>query len=138
MVYFDIVHCNSVIEHILSVEHRARLAREIRRVGCNWFVQTPNRYFLVEPHTYVPFGQYLPRPLLHAFVRYARGIRGDDLLQWELLDRRELRALFPEGQLIRERFFGMTKCLVVIGGERAQMHVDLRPTAARMSPLPPS
>jgi len=61
--YFDIVHCNSVIEHVtIDKEHawaiqsqeqfeRVAFARqrtfagEIRRVGKSYFVQTPNRNF---------------------------------------------------------------------------------------------
>jgi 2-polyprenyl-3-methyl-5-hydroxy-6-metoxy-1,4-benzoquinol methylase len=57
--HFDIVHCNSVIEHVLVPEDRARLAAEIQRVGKTLPIQTPNRYFIVEPRTCLPLGRLL-------------------------------------------------------------------------------
>jgi hypothetical protein len=132
---FDIVHCNSVIEHVLVPEHRARLASEIQRVGRNWFIQTPNRYFFLEPHTGLPFAQFLPEPLVRVLLRYMRRVWDGDL-EWSLLDRREILSLFPGGELVRERFLGLTKSLVVVGGERIACQADARPVARRALPLP--
>jgi ubiquinone/menaquinone biosynthesis C-methylase UbiE len=117
--HFDVVHCNSVVEHVLVPADRTRLAAEIRRVGKSWFVQTPNRYFPIEPHSRLPLAQFLPRPLVRACLPFLKGIVGyQDQLLWRLLDAREFSALFPGSRLIRERLFGLTKSLVVIGGER--------------------
>jgi 2-polyprenyl-3-methyl-5-hydroxy-6-metoxy-1,4-benzoquinol methylase len=132
---FDIVHCNSVIEHVLVPEHRARLASEIQRVGRNWFIQTPNRYFFFEPHTGLPFAQFLPEPLVRVLLRYMRRV-WDGALGWRLLDKREILSLFPAGALIRERFLGLTKSLVVVGGDRIRRQADTRPVARRVFPLP--
>ncbi len=129
---FDVVHCNSVIEHVLVPEHRARLASEIQRVGRSWFIQTPNRNFFLEPHTRLPFAQYLPRALL----RYMRRVWGRDALGWRLLDRREMLSLFPGGELIRERFLGLTKSLVMVGGDRIARPAAARPPVRRAFPLP--
>lgn len=118
---FDIVHCNSVIEHVLAPDDRARLAAEIRRIGRNWFIQTPNVYFWIEPHSRMPFGQFLPQPALRRCLPHlARIWDHHDTMQWRLLNAKELLALFPQGRLIRERFLGWTKSLVVIGGERVR------------------
>lgn len=133
---FDIVHCNSVIEHVLVPEHRARLAAEIQRVGRSWFVQTPNRNFFFEPHTRLPFAQFLPRPLLRVLMRYLQRVWGSGALGWRLLDHREMRSLFPGGELIRERFLGLTKSLVVVGGDRIRHPAEARPGARRAFPLP--
>ena len=133
---FDIVHCNSVIEHVLVPEHRARLASEIQRVGRSWFIQTPNRNFFFEPHTGLPFAQFLPQPLLRVLMRYIRRVWGCAALGWRLLDRREILSLFPGGELVRERFLGLTKSLVVVGGDRIERRVGTRLVERRAFPFP--
>ena len=53
---FDIVHSNSVIEHLYNFENQKKMASEIMRVGQKHIVQTPNKYFFLEPHlSYFPF-----------------------------------------------------------------------------------
>ena len=52
------------IEH-LPPDAREAYARELRRVGRRWFVQTPNRGFPIEPHALLPFAQ----PLAFRFQR---------------------------------------------------------------------
>ncbi len=47
---FDLVHSNSVIEHVETKENQAKMAAEMLRVGERIFVQTPNKYFPIEPH----------------------------------------------------------------------------------------
>ena len=42
---FDIVHSNSVIEHLYNFENQKKMASEIMRVGQKYIVQTPNKYF---------------------------------------------------------------------------------------------
>lgn len=51
--HFDVCYSNSLIEH-LGVDGQALAAKEIRRVARGYFVQTPNRYFPLEPHFLVP------------------------------------------------------------------------------------
>jgi len=58
---FDIGYSNSVIEHLETLEKQKQFAKEIMRVGENIFVQTPNKYFFVEPHILTPFIHYLPK-----------------------------------------------------------------------------
>jgi SAM-dependent methyltransferase len=123
---FDIVFSNSVIEHVGGWGDQQRMAREVRRVGRRYFVQTPNRYFPIEPHFLFPAFQFLPEPvqvfLLMRFklgwfprartredaIRYAREIR--------LLTRREVQQLFPESRLIAEKFHGLTKSFMAVYG----------------------
>jgi SAM-dependent methyltransferase len=109
---FDIAYSNSVVEH-LPPDERAAYAREVMRVGRRWFVQTPNRGFPIEPHALLPFVHWLPRPLGRALWRL--GVSGDPYDDVRLLGAGELRSLFPDAVIVRERAGFLTKSLVAVG-----------------------
>lgn len=58
--HFDLVYCNSVIEHVGGHQRRVELANAIHRLGEHHWVQTPYRFFPIEPHTLMPGLQFLP------------------------------------------------------------------------------
>jgi SAM-dependent methyltransferase len=118
---FDVVFSNSVIEHIAR-ERRHAMANEIRRVGRRYFVQTPNRWFPLEPHYMIPFFQFFPRRLRHYYDRRFH----DD--QIDLLSARELRQLFSDADIYRERFLGLTKSLFAVRREPTVARSDAQPT----------
>ena len=116
---FDIVFSNSVIEHLGSREQQERFAREIRRVGRRYYVQTPAQEFPVEPHLLAPFIHWLPMGLRRKLVRYGTGwglltkptpATIDAFLQEiRLLTFREFQALFPGSTILKEKLLGFTK-----------------------------
>lgn len=112
---FPIVFSNSVIEHI-PTELQPAFAGEIRRVGQRYYVQTPNRWFPIEPHYQFPFFQFFPEKLQRWLnARFTLGWREKG--HWHpanLLSARDLRRLFPDGEIHRERFLGLTKSLLVV------------------------
>src|SRR5262249_14214647 len=57
---FNIAYSNSVIEHVGGIDQMPKRASEVRRVGRRYFVQTPYRYFPIEPHFVFPLFQFLP------------------------------------------------------------------------------
>jgi hypothetical protein len=95
---------------------RPAFASEIRRVGDRYFVQTPNRYFPIDPIYHLPFFQLLPHRLRRWLVdRFTLGMRGRDSEELiELVRPRELRALFPDAEIHRERVLGLTKSLIAV------------------------
>jgi SAM-dependent methyltransferase len=101
---FDIAFCNSLIEHLPPAAQRA-LAGEIRRVARGYWVQTPNRYFPIEPHQFIPGYQFLPRRIRRHLDRRLGGAGG----YAELLTRRDLLALFPDAELYEEHVAGLVK-----------------------------
>jgi SAM-dependent methyltransferase len=109
---FDIAYSNSVVEHLPPAD-RARFAAELRRVGKRWFIQTPNRGFPVEPHALLPLVHWLPRRLGRPLWRL--GVSGDPYDDVHLLGSRELRELFPDALIVRERLGPFTKSLVAAG-----------------------
>ncbi len=108
---FDIAYSSSLIEH-LQREDRGRAAAEISRVGWRLFVQTPNRWFPIEPHALLPFVHWLPRPLGRLLWRW--GVTGESFDSIRLLTSRELRALFPGAEIVRERVGPLTKSLIAV------------------------
>lgn len=109
---FDVVYCNSLIEH-LDPADRPKLAAEVSRVADRWFVQTPNRWFPLEPHVLLPLFQFLPRGLRQRLWRF--GAAGGEFEDIRLLDAREMRGLFGQADLIRERLGPLTKSLMAAG-----------------------
>jgi hypothetical protein len=120
---FDLVMSNSLIEHVGGHRQRQLLADQIYRMDSHYWVQTPYRYFPIEPHYVFPLAQFLPPSGRTAIARHwpISGVRtasmADDLeavLSIELLGARELRLYFPDCRLIRERILGLTKSIIAI------------------------
>lgn len=118
---FDVVVSNSVIEHVGGAADQEAMAREVRRVGKRYYVQTPNRWFPIDPHFLVPFFHWMPRRLQIALLtrfdvgwlrsggdRRAAATLIDSI---QLLTERDLRRLFPGARIWRERVLGLTKSL---------------------------
>lgn len=122
---FDVVFSNSVIEHVGPFSGQAAMAREVRRIGKRYFIQTPNKHFPIEPHFLTPGIQYLPTTarawLLSRFnLGWWPRMPDPERARAEaesirLLTRSELAALFPDGELLVERFMGLPKSLMVRG-----------------------
>lgn len=118
---FDVVHSNSVIEHVGPWEAMQSMAREVRRLAPKYFVQTPNKWFPIEPHYKLPLVQFLPEVARARVVRKLRryyGSKESDILKGvrntRLLSAGQMRDLFPDGTLQRERFGGLTKSIIAI------------------------
>jgi hypothetical protein len=121
---FDVAFSNSVIEHLGTPERQAAFARELRRVAAGVWVQTPARAFPIEPHLLAPFVHWLPRRwqrrLLRRFTGWGWLSRPSPerverfLAETRLLSLREMRALFPDCEVRRERFCGLTKAYVAV------------------------
>ena len=120
---FDLVVSNSLIEHVGPAARRDELAKRIRSAARLYWVQTPNRYFPIEPHWLFPGFQFLPFEARVLITRTWRGghrhsrdrARAMELVrEVELIGPGEMKRLFPDGELWIERFLGMPKSLVAI------------------------
>lgn len=121
---FDIAFSNSVIEHVGSWESQVDFAKEIKRISHQYFIQTPSQSFLVEPHLLTPFIHWLPkkaqRPLLRNFTVWGLLTRPtqkycDKLLaELQLLTKKQIEELFPEGKILVEKSLGLEKSLIAI------------------------
>jgi SAM-dependent methyltransferase len=128
---FDIVFCSSVIEHVTGakdeVGHIAssaefeeqasalqrKFAKEVRRIGKGYFVQTPYKYFPVESHTIAPgFVVLLPRSVqLEIWKRWPYYHHVPD---FNLLTVREMKQCFPDAEIHLESAFKLTKSIMAV------------------------
>ena len=121
---FDIAFSNSVIEHMTTWERQQTFAAEARRVARKLWIQTPARSFPLEPHVLAPFFQYLPRNLQTRIARYftlwglltkPSAARVEEMLSdIRLQTYREMKQLFPDCLILKERVLGLTKSYVAI------------------------
>lgn len=125
---FDVVFSNSVIQYVESNAYNDQrsMASEMRRVGLRYFVQTPNKYFPLEPHFLVPFFQFLPLSVrvwllthfnLGEHKKKSNAIEAkEEINSIRLLTKKELVDLFPDGVIVKERLGFLIKSFIVYGG----------------------
>lgn len=131
--FFDVVYCSSVIEHVTvpkalvweirdgqsfsrhAWNRQQEFAGEIQRLGRTYFVQTPNRLFPVESHTWLPFVGYLPRRLLVPLLKLSNRVWPKKTApDWNLLSAPEMARLFPDATIVQERFLGLCKSIMAV------------------------
>lgn len=109
---FDIVHSNSVIEHVGGPAKEAAFAREVRRIGRAYHVQTPSIHFPLEAHTGVPFWWRVPAPLRRAILtRWKRKLPAfTEMIEGTtVIGKRTLSRYFPDAVIETERVLGIPK-----------------------------
>jgi SAM-dependent methyltransferase len=120
---FDVVVCNSVIEHV-PLHLRANLAREIERVSRFYFVQTPAFVFPIEPHFFCPGLHWLPREVARHAVRLSpwrfmsrpseQHIK-DYFNEIQILTLKEFRGYLPHASISTEKLLGIPKSYTLYG-----------------------
>lgn len=122
---FDLVFSNSVIEHIGDEHDQFQFVQECKRVGKEIYIQTPNRWFPIEPHVYTIFIHWLPKywykkllflsalyifyiPTRNAVMKTSEMIDGTNLLSLQ-----QVQKLFPEKTIEVELTFGLAKSFVI-------------------------
>lgn len=121
---FECAFSNSVIGHVGDWDRQQQMAREIRRVGRGYFVQTPNHHFPIDWRTLVPFFHWLPTRLqAWCFQRfrvgtYRRAPDAQTAEHWATrirnLTLREMRLLFPDAEIRHERVLGLPKSIIAV------------------------
>jgi hypothetical protein len=120
---YDLVFSNSVIEHVGGHSQRQRFADTIHTLADRHWVQTPYRYFPIEPHWLFPGFQFLPLsararisrhwPLAHSPAK-GREESVQQAMSVELLSRTEMAFYFPRSTIGSERVLGIVKSLIAI------------------------
>ena len=120
---FDLVFSNSLIEHLGGHGPRRRLAEVVVSLAPAYLVQTPYRYFPVEPHWMFPGFQFLPVaarsylaprwPLGHTYG-WEPDAAADEVMSTELLSASEMRRYFQDAEIVWERIAGAPKSMTAI------------------------
>jgi len=113
---FEIAFSNSVIEHVGDDEQVKLFASEANRVGKRVWIQTPSKYFPLEPHTGMLFWWYYPPKLREAiFSRWQKKLPAwtDSMRETRYITRDQLAGLFPDCHIVTERFLGFPKSYIV-------------------------
>lgn len=119
---YDFVFSNSTIEHVGSFSDQKKMADEVLRIGKQYYIQTPNRYFPIEPHFIFPFFQFLPVSIRVLLVRnfklgwfpkipdYQAALA--EVTSIRLMSKNEIKTLFPNSSIYEENYFGLAKSFV--------------------------
>ncbi len=116
--HFDVAVSWAVLEHVGDRDRQRRFVAELTRVSRRFFLTTPNRWFPLELHTFLPLLHWLPR------ATHQRALRALGKDFWastdnlNLLSADELQALFPPGvevTVARHRTLGLTSNLLAHG-----------------------
>jgi hypothetical protein len=114
---FDIVFSNSVIEHVGNKSKQEQFAREVRRLGRRYWVQTPSKCFPIEAHSGMPFWWFYPAYMRYHLIGRWRKTLPDwaDMVDGSVvLSKRDLRRLFPEARIHTERVLGIPKSYIAV------------------------
>lgn len=119
---FDLVYSNSTIEHVGGHARRQLFADVVDRLGDHMWIQTPYRYFPIEPHFVFPWFQHLPLaarvqvaarwPLMPPHFPSDPGEIRDEVMSIELLSVTDMEDYFPMAEIIYERVAGLVKSLI--------------------------
>jgi SAM-dependent methyltransferase len=131
---YDIIFSNSVIEHVtvnkediykyttnkafrkVAFERQKIFASEIQAKCGKYYVQTPYKYFLIESHSWLPglivlFPRKLQFRILSITNKFWPKKTEPD---WHLLTISDMKELFPDAIIMRERSFLFTKSLIAV------------------------
>ena len=124
MSEFDLIHSNSVLEHVGDWSKMMRFAKNITSFHGGYFVQTPNFWFPIEPHAMTPVIHWLPKPLrvwlvsLRSLGCWPRGKTVSESVtiveSARLLSRSMVKELFADSVIHAERVAGLTKSFYAV------------------------
>ena len=119
---YDLVFSNSLLEHVGGHSRRRQFADTVQKAAPCWWVQTPYRYFPVEPHWIFPGFQFLPFRMRLMITRYWNighmpaeknvAEAAEIVASVELISATEMRSYFPTSEIWYERVAGIPKSLV--------------------------
>jgi len=110
---YHLLHSNSVIEHVGGWSNIKKFVAESKRIGKRHFVQTPNYWFPIEPHYFLPLVHFFPRPIHTRLIMHFKKRNFDratsNFEENRMLSKREFKYLYPDSRIIIEWFYFLKK-----------------------------
>ena len=116
---FDLVFSNSVIEHVGSIENQEIFASEVIRLCDKYIIQTPSFWFPLEPHSLIPFFQFIPHKVRALLIMtfhinyFPKTTHYRDAVTVSkttiMMTKKRFRKLFPDAEIHVEKLVGITK-----------------------------
>ncbi|EIM65119.1 hypothetical protein [Desulfobacter postgatei] len=126
---YDLIFSNSMIEHLDSRQKQSNLAQTIEKSKRPYFIQVPNKYFIIDPHfphPCVPFFALYPKNLqarLLTVYRFGSGSKSNSFEEaqrrlkfYNPLSLKELKKLFPSSEIIKKESHLFSISLIAIKG----------------------
>lgn len=105
---FDWVFSNAVLEHVGDVQRQQAFCREMQRVArVGYFLSTPNKAFLIDPHTYLPGYHWMPGWIQKWYIKLSLGHMQTWQETMRLVNKRELEKFFPDADIKSVGPFGL-------------------------------
>jgi hypothetical protein len=124
---YDLVYSNSLMEHLGGHARRQEFSEVVRESASSWWIQTPYRYFPVEPHWLFPCFQFLPFRARVMVCQHWDTLKtpavkdvaeaAESVASVELISATEMRTYFPTSEIWFERIAGLPKSLVAINAD---------------------
>jgi|1186.fasta_scaffold24701_2 hypothetical protein len=115
---FTFAYSSAVLEHVGDFAAQQEFVREIMRVADAFYIAVPNRWFVLELHTFLPVIHWLPKKWHRAILRRLGKNFWAQEQNLNLVGAREMRALFPPEvgvRIHRHRLLGLTSNIVAYG-----------------------
>ena len=120
---FDLIFSNSVIEHLGSKENQLQFAESVKQLCNHYIIQTPSVWFPVEPHSLLPFFQFIPHSIRAYLIMwfdinyFTKATTYDDAVTVSkstiMFTKKRFTKLFPEATIEIERLLGIPKSYTV-------------------------
>lgn len=131
--YFDYGICNAVVEHAGTARQQAALVAEVCRVCRCVMFTTPNKWFPLELHTWLPVLHWLPDSAYRGTLRRLGLDHFAEVENLNLLDATSFLSLFPAGrrnELIRGGLPLLPSNLLCLSREAEEWTVATRPAVS--------
>ena len=112
---FDWAFSNAVIEHVGLYSDQLMFLNEMLRVANRVFFTTPNKYFPIEVHTYVPFIHWNDWLFYWLLAKKNRNRKNLNLFSLNNLKSLLICSDASEYKIMKNRIWGLTMTFTVMG-----------------------